>query len=71
MRKRDALKLEPGQRVIYGDSMWTAEMTQWEGGKARQGEVLFVTPGGRNTGVQSMGQGGVGAVSPCDLRAGS
>jgi hypothetical protein len=46
MNKRDALKLEHGQRVIYGDSMWIGEMLQWEGGKARQGEVLFVTPRG-------------------------
>jgi hypothetical protein len=41
MNKRDALKLEPGRRVIYGDSMWTAKIR-----KAREGEVLFVTPNG-------------------------
>ena len=41
MNQRDALKLEQGQRVIYGDSMWSSEIL-----KARQGEVLFVTPRG-------------------------
>ena len=41
MDKRSALKLNPGQRIIYGDSMWTVEIR-----KAREGEVLFVTERG-------------------------
>jgi hypothetical protein len=42
MNKRDVLRLKPGQRLVYGDSMWTSEMR----GKSRQGEVLHVTPRG-------------------------
>jgi hypothetical protein len=50
MNKRDALRLEPGQRVIYGNSMWTVKID-----KAREGEVLFVT---RNGGIRVRNQFG-------------
>jgi hypothetical protein len=41
MNKRDALRLRPGDRVIFGDSMWSAKVSGW-----LSGEVVFVTPKG-------------------------
>jgi hypothetical protein len=41
MNKRDALRLQPGQTICYGNSMWTAECTL-----RRKAEVIHVTPNG-------------------------
>jgi len=41
LRKSDALKLRPGQRICFGDSMWSRKCEDW-----REGTVMFVTPQG-------------------------
>jgi hypothetical protein len=41
VRKSDALKLRPGQRIRFGDSMWSRKCEDW-----REGKVLFVTAQG-------------------------
>ena len=43
MKKRDALKLNPGDRITYGPSMWTANFSDRE---VRDGEVVRVTSKG-------------------------
>lgn len=44
MRKRDALRLQAGDRITYGHSQWTLDMDRYGGW--REGVVLFVTPRG-------------------------
>jgi hypothetical protein len=41
MQKRDALRLKPGDWVIYGDSQWSRHVHRW-----RIGRVQHVTPRG-------------------------
>ncbi len=42
VEKREALKLRPGDRIIFGDSMWSRDLDhRW-----RKGTVLFVTTRG-------------------------
>lgn len=44
MNKRDALRLKPGDIILYGDSMWSRLVDQhsdWQ-----RGEVIHVTPRG-------------------------
>jgi hypothetical protein len=41
MNKNDALKLRPGEWIMFGDSMWSAKVRTW-----RRGTVITVTPRG-------------------------
>ena len=44
MNKRDALRLEPGDWIAFGHSMWSAEVDR--NGLWRRGRVIHVTPQG-------------------------
>lgn len=41
MNKRDALRLQRGQRIVWGDSMWSAQVSYWQ-----RGTVIKVTEAG-------------------------
>jgi hypothetical protein len=41
MTKQKALRLRTGQRITFGDSMWTRDVHHW-----RSGTVIRVTPRG-------------------------
>ena len=56
MNKRDALRLQPGQFVSWGDSMWTEKMK-----RQHEGVVMQVTPGG---GVRVRVEGGASQWVP-------
>lgn len=44
MKKQDALRMKPGDRIRFGQSMWS-ERCDAEGGW-REGTVVHVTPAG-------------------------
>lgn len=44
MNLRDALKLKPGDEIMFGDSMWSAKVDA--AGTWRHGHVVHVTPRG-------------------------
>lgn len=44
MQKRDALRLEPGEKIRFGDSMWSEQCDR--NGSWREGVVVHVTPNG-------------------------
>lgn len=51
MNKRDALRLKRGDRILFGNSMWSRNVDKWE-----SGTVLFVT---KNGGVRVACSGGI------------
>jgi hypothetical protein len=44
MNKRDALRLKPGDIIMFGNSMWSEKV--YSGAGPRWGQVLQVTPKG-------------------------
>lgn len=41
MDKSSALKLKPGERIVFGNSMWPSKVRTWQ-----SGSVMHVTPNG-------------------------